>query len=122
MEAMGPRAEEQLQMKAPSAQDLDRRLGDSQSSPARNTIVSFSSTSTPNPRPADPEGEESGIPIRTEALNIARKTFKALEIASGSIPVAGNYVVAAAKVGLAFVEAIQTVDKNTNLHQAARMT
>ncbi|KAG8902237.1 hypothetical protein FRC00_014454, partial [Tulasnella sp. 408] len=115
-EAMGPRAaEEQRQLEAPGAQHLGGLLGKSQSNSARHAIVSPSSTSAPNPQPADPEDEESRIPVRTEALNIARKTFKAVEIASGSIPVAGNFVAAAAKVGLAFVETIQTMDKNDDL-------
>ncbi|KAG8995201.1 hypothetical protein FRB90_000246, partial [Tulasnella sp. 427] len=47
-------------------------------------------------------------PVRQEMLNAARTTFKALDIASSSIPVAGNFVGAAAKIGL-------TMDKNDDL-------
>ncbi|KAG9024926.1 hypothetical protein FS837_005137, partial [Tulasnella sp. UAMH 9824] len=115
LEAVGPWAEEQLHLKAPSAQHLGGLLDNSQSNPAGHAIVSPSSTSAPDPQPADVDDEESRSPVRTEALNIARKTFKAVEIASGSIPVAGNFVAAAAKVGLAFVETVQIMDNNDDL-------
>ncbi|KAG8924838.1 hypothetical protein FRC00_004658 [Tulasnella sp. 408] len=53
-------------------------------------------------------------PISDGALIAARKTFKGVEIASGAIPVVGSYVGATAKVGLAFVEMLQTMDRNDN--------
>ncbi|KAG8992897.1 hypothetical protein FRB90_000873 [Tulasnella sp. 427] len=53
--------------------------------------------------------------MRQETLVALRKAFKGLEIASSSIPVAGNFVGAAAKVGLAFVETVQKMDGNEDL-------
>ncbi|KAG9047222.1 hypothetical protein FS837_002784 [Tulasnella sp. UAMH 9824] len=114
-EAMRPRADERIQLKAPCAKDLDTPPGDFQSNPAGNAIVTPSSTSGPNPGSADPEDEESRSPVGTEALNMARKTFKTVEAVFGSIPVVGNFAAAAAKVGLAFVETIEIMDKNDDL-------
>ncbi|KIO18379.1 hypothetical protein M407DRAFT_31956 [Tulasnella calospora MUT 4182] len=54
-------------------------------------------------------------PISEEALKIARRTLKSVEIGSGAIPVVGSYVGAAAKVGLAFVEMLQTMDRNDSM-------
>ncbi|KAG8961815.1 hypothetical protein FRC00_011158, partial [Tulasnella sp. 408] len=73
-------------------------LENAQSGSAEPAIASASST-TPaqNSLSPGPEDEELQNPTRGEALVIARKTFKAVEIASGSIPVAGSYVAAAAK-------------------------
>ncbi|KIO18040.1 hypothetical protein M407DRAFT_32279 [Tulasnella calospora MUT 4182] len=51
-------------------------------------------------------------PISDKTLSIARKTFKSVEIGSGAIPLIGSYVGAAAKVGLAFVEMLRTMDRN----------
>lgn len=54
-----------------------------------------------------PENQKVGSSISGEALSIARKTFKSMEMGSGAIPVVGSYIGAAAKVGLAFVETLQ---------------
>ncbi|KAG8921582.1 hypothetical protein FRC00_008468, partial [Tulasnella sp. 408] len=53
--------------------------------------------------------------ISDQALAVARKTFKTVEIGSGAIPVVGSYVGAVAKLGLAFVEMLQTMDRNHSL-------
>ncbi|KAG8959054.1 hypothetical protein FRC00_002019 [Tulasnella sp. 408] len=91
-----------------NAQHLGVPLENAQSGTAEHATPSASSfTPAPNSLSPGPEDEELRNPIRGEALITARKTFKAVEIASGSIPVAGTYVAAAAKVGLAFVETIQ---------------
>ncbi|KIO15378.1 hypothetical protein M407DRAFT_35059, partial [Tulasnella calospora MUT 4182] len=67
------------------------------------------------PLSTTPKDGKGRIPIGEEALSIARKTFKSVEIGSGAIPVVGSYVGAAAKVGLAFVEMLQTMDRNDTL-------
>lgn len=48
-------------------------------------------------------------PISDQALIIARKTFKSVEIGSEAIPVVGSYVGAVAKIGSAFVEMLQVI-------------
>ncbi|KIO27438.1 hypothetical protein M407DRAFT_23367 [Tulasnella calospora MUT 4182] len=62
--------------------------------------------------PKDPKNRSA---ISDKALTIARKTFKTVEIGSGAIPVVGSFVGATAKVGLAFVEMLQTMDRNHSL-------
>ncbi|KIO17480.1 hypothetical protein M407DRAFT_32847 [Tulasnella calospora MUT 4182] len=62
-----------------------------------------------------PKDSKSRSPISDKTLTIARKTFKTVEIGSGAIPVVGNFVGAAAKVGLAFVEMLQNMDRNHSL-------
>lgn len=52
------------------------------------------------------DGEELGS-FRDKALTVARKTFEAVDAASGAIPGVGGYVGVAAKVGLAFVNMIE---------------
>ncbi|KAG8915850.1 hypothetical protein FRC00_011273 [Tulasnella sp. 408] len=49
---------------------------------------------------------------RKERLDWANKAFKGVEMISGSIPIIGSYVGAAAKVGVACVELAQLADKN----------
>ncbi|KAG8889100.1 hypothetical protein FRC00_014584, partial [Tulasnella sp. 408] len=58
-------------------------------------------------QPNKPTDCEIKGPISDTALTAARKTFKSVEIGSGVIPVVGNYVGAAARVGLAFVEMLE---------------
>lgn len=102
-EALSPASGEESQLTASGAP-----LKDAQPKSTGDAVLSPSSTPlAPNLTSAAPKDEESRSPIRSEALTMARKTFKAIEIASGFIPVAGTYVAAAAKVGLAFVETIQ---------------
>ncbi|KIO30569.1 hypothetical protein M407DRAFT_20295, partial [Tulasnella calospora MUT 4182] len=84
------------------------------SSPSPEPLTTPADSQTP-PSPLTPNNQGERHLIRGEALNVARKTFKTMEIASGIIPVVGSYVGAAAKVGLAFVESIQTMDKNDDL-------
>ncbi|KAG8937845.1 hypothetical protein FRC00_013891, partial [Tulasnella sp. 408] len=89
-----------------NAHELGVPLENAHSSSAELAIASASSTPpAQNSLSPGPEDKELRNPIRGEALIIARKTFKAVEIASGSIPVAGTYVAAAAK----------TMDKNDDL-------
>ncbi|KAG9005976.1 hypothetical protein FRB90_010109, partial [Tulasnella sp. 427] len=81
------------------------------------TIAVQTSTQTPSSNASQPVTDD--WLTRQEKLTTARKTFKAVDMASSSIPGAGNFVGAAAKVGLAFVETLQagskcsfTMDKN----------
>ncbi|KAG9040883.1 hypothetical protein FS837_012981, partial [Tulasnella sp. UAMH 9824] len=90
------------QLTVPSAQQLGPPLSNAQSDPSGHAPVPPSPTPPARNSPSPgPEDEESASPIRGEALNIARKTLKAVEMTSGSIPVAGSYVATAAKIGLA---------------------
>ncbi|KAG8918051.1 hypothetical protein FRC01_002067, partial [Tulasnella sp. 417] len=76
----------------------------------KETAADDSDLQSPSPQPlqsSTTQDHQKRSPISDTALTIARKTFKSVEIASGAIPVAGNYVGAAAKVGLAFVEMLQ---------------
>ncbi|KAG9047223.1 hypothetical protein FS837_002785 [Tulasnella sp. UAMH 9824] len=125
--SFGTVPKELVQPRASSAQELSVPFGDTQSNPTGQVIVPPSSTPTPSPLLSGVEDEGSRGPIRVEGLNIARKTFKAVEIASGSIPVAGTFVAAAA--GKRFRQALragpmlrldlmglfQTMDKNDDL-------
>lgn len=54
-----------------------------------------------------PEVQESRRPIREGTIIALRKTFKTADAVSGAIPGVGNFVGAAAKVGLAFVNMIE---------------
>ncbi|KAG8940544.1 hypothetical protein FRC00_012963, partial [Tulasnella sp. 408] len=65
------------------------------SSPASSQMTPAAQTTVPSLQTLDDQGEPNLI--RGNALNVARKTFKTVEIASGIIPVVGNYVGAAAK-------------------------
>ncbi|KIO27607.1 hypothetical protein M407DRAFT_23169 [Tulasnella calospora MUT 4182] len=65
-----------------------------------------------NSSPKLPADEEKPRPIRDAVIATARKAFKAADIASGAIPGVGPFVGVAAKVGLAFVKMIETMDKN----------
>ncbi|KAG8895301.1 hypothetical protein FRC01_012455, partial [Tulasnella sp. 417] len=67
------------------------------------------------PQPIPHEDRKERSPIGDVALTTVRKTLQSVEIASGAIPVVGSYVGAAAKVGLAFVEMLQTMDRNHSL-------
>ncbi|KIO27600.1 hypothetical protein M407DRAFT_23159, partial [Tulasnella calospora MUT 4182] len=62
--------------------------------------------------PKLPADEEKPRPIRDALIATTRKAFKAADIASGAIPVVGPFVGVAAKVGLAFVKMIETMDQN----------
>ncbi|KAG8903391.1 hypothetical protein FRC01_009212, partial [Tulasnella sp. 417] len=53
------------------------------------------------------EDAEKRSPIRELFLTGARKTFQAVELASGAIPLVGDFVGVAAKVGLGFVNMIE---------------
>ncbi|KAG9050057.1 hypothetical protein FS837_007810 [Tulasnella sp. UAMH 9824] len=68
-----------------------------------------------NPAPKPTPAQSSGAPAdqkpanshRREWLGLVRKTFSGVEAVSGTIPVVGSYVGAAAKVGMAFVDMVQ---------------
>ncbi|KIO26408.1 hypothetical protein M407DRAFT_24370, partial [Tulasnella calospora MUT 4182] len=83
--------------------------------PTQGTIGSQNPPSHPAPLPDPSENRECLSPVRDAALVAARKTFKTVEAVSGALPVVGNFVGAAAKVGLAFVKAIETMDKNEDV-------
>lgn len=51
----------------------------------------------------DPSSQGEGTLVNSGVLTAARKTFRTVEVISGTIPIVGNYVGAAAKVGLAVV-------------------
>ncbi|KAG8919391.1 hypothetical protein FRC01_001306, partial [Tulasnella sp. 417] len=81
------------------------------------TLDNSSPTSAP---PKDslsntPDNQNDRTSISNEALSFARTTFKTVELGSGAIPVVGSYIGTAAKVGLAFVETIQAMDRNNSL-------
>ncbi|KAG8895571.1 hypothetical protein FRC00_007275, partial [Tulasnella sp. 408] len=81
-EALSPPSGEESQLTGSGAP-----LEDTQSKATGDAVLSPSSTlPARNVTSPTPEDEESRSPIRSEALIIARKTFKAVEIASGSIP------------------------------------
>ncbi|KAG9016573.1 hypothetical protein FRB90_002980 [Tulasnella sp. 427] len=105
-----------------SLQDKDDDQNRDRSTPScppnilsNNDYHGISSTAAILTEAAVPGEASTHRPLRQDVLTAARKTFKGLEIASSSIPVAGNFVGAAAKVGLAFVESIQTMDRNDDL-------
>ncbi|KAG9043872.1 hypothetical protein FS837_009040 [Tulasnella sp. UAMH 9824] len=60
-----------------------------------------------------PQGGETLV--NSGVLTAARKTFKTVEVLSGTIPIVGNYVGAAAKVGLAVVRMAEKMDENEEL-------
>ncbi|KAG8948884.1 hypothetical protein FRC04_009222 [Tulasnella sp. 424] len=62
-----------------------------------------------------PKDQETLNQVRAGALTVARRTFQAVEVVSGAIPVVGSYVGGVAKVGLAFVNMIETMDKNEDV-------
>lgn len=103
--------ETQTQLSVTSASPAPAAPFKVQMKPAQREAESNTSTDGVYPNQESllsvPENEEYHSQIHPEALIMARKTFKGVEIASGSIPVVGGYVGAAAKVGLAFVEALQ---------------
>ncbi|KAG8938756.1 hypothetical protein FRC04_007817, partial [Tulasnella sp. 424] len=68
--------------------------------------------SVQDPSPDLPEDQKKRSPVRDGALIAFRKTFKTVDAVSGAIPGVGNYVGAAAKVGLALVNTIETMDRN----------
>ncbi|KAG8924638.1 hypothetical protein FRC01_011241, partial [Tulasnella sp. 417] len=88
--------------------------------------ASNNATCTSDQRPADPfkpapapkeetaDGSDPSAdgPRRNEGLDWANKAFKGVELISGSLPIIGSYIGAAAKVGLACVELAQLVEKN----------
>ncbi|KIO18043.1 hypothetical protein M407DRAFT_32286 [Tulasnella calospora MUT 4182] len=94
------------------AQELPTGIGEhglaSEHSTSNLLVAERPLSNTPN----DPKNRS---PVSDKALGIARKTFKTVEIGSGAIPVVGSFVGAAAKVGLAFVEMLQTMDRNHSL-------
>ncbi|KAG8926216.1 hypothetical protein FRC01_009204, partial [Tulasnella sp. 417] len=62
-----------------------------------------------------PQDQEIRSPIRDRVIIAARKTFKTVETVSGAIPAVGDFIGVAAKVGLAFVNMIETMDKNEDV-------
>ncbi|KAG9025638.1 hypothetical protein FS837_004862, partial [Tulasnella sp. UAMH 9824] len=96
----------------PGSPALDPATG----SPEQGTTADDSATKSPTQAQSNnPMARKTKGPISDSALTAARKTFKSVELASGAIPVVGSYVGAAAKVGLAFVEMLQTMDRNNSL-------
>lgn len=61
------------------------------------------------------QDQESRNPVREGALTVARRTFQIVETVSGAIPGVGDFVGVAAKVGLTFVNMIETMDKNEDV-------
>lgn len=90
-----------------------------QTTPAERTVGSEHGTShptfLPDSSPNPPKKEESRCKIRDGALIAARGTFKAVEAMSGAIPVFGGFVGIAAKIGSAFVNMIEIMDKNEDV-------
>lgn len=83
--------------------------------PSAPTIVSSQDempVSTQVQPPIAPSVPDSGDSRRSDLLHMAKKTFDTVETISGTIPVVGSYVGAAAKVGSAVVQMIQTMDSN----------
>lgn len=63
-----------------------------------------------------PDGKSS---IRSKGLGLAKTTFKTVDAISGTIPVAGSYIGAAAKVGLVVVEMVEvTWHRGSLVHQS----
>ncbi|KAG8918658.1 hypothetical protein FRC01_001736 [Tulasnella sp. 417] len=60
----------------------------------------------------EPVNETDSNARRKERLDWANKIFKGVEAVSGSLPIVGSYVGAAATVGLACVELAQLMDQN----------
>lgn len=99
---LGPPAQAQLHSDAQSlAQDPRTGAAEPEVTPDDDT------PNAQQPLPSIAKDGKDRSSISEEALTIARKTFKSVEIGSGAIPVVGSYVGAAAKVGLAFVDMLQ---------------
>ncbi|KAG9043282.1 hypothetical protein FS837_009781, partial [Tulasnella sp. UAMH 9824] len=111
--------EVQTRVALPGTEGLHTSAPNLQMNPSQSTAaLEHSPFHTSLNRTSDsgaPKGQKSAGPIHSEALGVARKIFNGVEIVSGSIPVVGSYVGAVAKVGLAFVQTLETMDKNDNL-------
>ncbi|KAG8905249.1 hypothetical protein FRC01_008419, partial [Tulasnella sp. 417] len=84
----------------------------------QGTTLEKSSPTSAQPKDSlsnTPDDQADRASTSNEALSYARATFKTVEIGSGAIPVVGSYIGTAAKVGLAFVETIQAMDRNNSL-------
>ncbi|KAG9020217.1 hypothetical protein FS837_008431, partial [Tulasnella sp. UAMH 9824] len=81
----------------------------------KNTSPSGHPASLQALSPGLAEDRDERSPTRDGALIAARKVFKTVEAVSGVIPGVGGFVGVAAKVGLAFVGMIETMDKNEDV-------
>ncbi|KIO28557.1 hypothetical protein M407DRAFT_22295 [Tulasnella calospora MUT 4182] len=92
-----------------------------QTKPAEQTVGAGHETSHPtsltDSSPGPAKKTENRSKTREGALIAARETFKAVEAMSGAIPGVGGFVGIAAKVGSAFVNMIETMDKNEDVSE-----
>ncbi|KIO29107.1 hypothetical protein M407DRAFT_21680 [Tulasnella calospora MUT 4182] len=86
---------------------------------ATNSTSSIASSQIPpapmpakNQQPAVPEGNATGPSKRKKPLSAIKTTLDIVEAASGTFPIVGSYVGAAAKVGNIIVQMVQKMDSN----------
>lgn len=57
--------------------------------------------------PDVPDDRENRNPIRKAVLTAARKTFETVDVVSGAVPIVGDYIGVAAKIGLAAINIVE---------------
>ncbi|KAG8937582.1 hypothetical protein FRC04_010604, partial [Tulasnella sp. 424] len=99
----------------PSAVPAEEQIDD-RTKPVPQVVTPQSPIPATSPSPDEEqvvlEDQAKGTPRRQDWLSGAKTTFNVVEGISGTIPVVGSYVGAAAKVGAAIVEIVQTMGSN----------
>ncbi|KAG8931757.1 hypothetical protein FRC01_000843 [Tulasnella sp. 417] len=109
-ETQAPRTSSGLEQERPLAGA--ERVPDTISVSDQQAVNPFSTASAVKEEPVNEIDPDANSARRKERLDWANKIFKGVETVSGSLPIIGSYVGAAATVGLACVELAQLMDQN----------
>lgn len=81
---------------------------------ARDLTTNPISAEDPTPSSSREAGKN---PVRTGNLAMAKKTFQSIDAISGVIPIVGTYAGVVAKVGLAVIHVVETMEGNKDIAQ-----